>query len=77
MISIYFDLFGCVLYGSLCSLNHKGFVSKNVISICHSQVTWTRRLEHENSLQVLSIGDFTHISDSRFLIAKKPMDNVS
>jgi len=38
-------------------------------------VTWTRRLEHENSLQVLSIGDFTHISDSRFLIAKKPMDN--
>eukprot|EP00090_Calanus_glacialis_P009044 TRINITY_DN17375_c0_g1_i1.p1 TRINITY_DN17375_c0_g1~~TRINITY_DN17375_c0_g1_i1.p1 ORF type:complete len:318 (+),score=41.09 TRINITY_DN17375_c0_g1_i1:58-1011(+) len=38
-------------------------------------VTWTRRLEHEHSLQVLSIGDFTHISDSRFLIAKKPLDN--
>jgi len=38
-------------------------------------VTWTRQLEHENSLQVLSIGDFIHISDSRFLIAKKPLDN--
>ena len=31
----------------------------------------------EKSLQVLSIGDFTHINDQRFLIAKKPQDNVS
>lgn len=38
-------------------------------------VTWTRQLEHEKSLQVLSIGDQTHISDPRFLIAKKPLDN--
>ena len=26
---------------------------------------------------MLSIGDQTHISDPRFLIAKKPLDNVS
>ena len=41
------------------------------------QVTWSRGLLSEKSLQVLSIGDFTHINDKRFLIAKKPQDNVS
>ena len=41
------------------------------------QVTWSRRLLSEKSLQVLSIADFTHINDQRFLIAKKPLDNVS
>lgn len=38
-------------------------------------VTWSRRLLSEKSLQVLSIADFTHINDQRFLIAKKPQDN--
>ena len=41
------------------------------------QVTWSRGLLSEKSIQVLSIGDFTHINDQRFLIAKKPQDNVS
>ena len=41
------------------------------------QVTWSRRPSAENSLQILSIGDLVHINDPRFLIAKKPQDNVS
>ena len=42
------------------------------------QVTWSRRgPAAENSLQILSIGDVVHINDPRFLIAKKPQDNVN
>ena len=40
-------------------------------------MTWSRRPSAENSLQILSIGDLVHINDPRFLIAKKPQDNVS
>ena len=42
------------------------------------QVTWTRRLDTgERNLQLLSVGDNTYISDNRFIISNKKVDNVS
>ena len=41
------------------------------------QVTWTRRLSGDSGLQLLSVGDFTHVSDPRFVVSKIPNDNVS
>ena len=42
------------------------------------QVTWTRRLDTgERNLQLLSVGDNTYISDPRFIISNKKVDNVS
>jgi len=38
-------------------------------------VTWSRRLKQEPGIQVLSIGDYTHINDQRFLVVKKPSDD--
>jgi len=38
-------------------------------------VTWSRRLRQEPGIQVLSIGDYTHINDQRFLVVKKPSDD--
>ena len=41
------------------------------------QVTWTRRLSGDSGLQLLSVGDYTHVSDPRFVVSKIPNDNVS
>ena len=45
------------------------------------QVTWTRRTRRldtgERNLQLLSVGDNTYISDNRFIISNKKVDNVS
>ena len=45
------------------------------------QVTWTRRTKRpdtgERNLQLLSVGDNTYISDNRFIISNKKVDNVS
>ena len=42
------------------------------------QVTWTRRLGgHTGGIQLLSVGDFTHVQDNRFRVEKKPHDSVS
>ena len=42
------------------------------------QVTWTRRLGGETGgIQLLSVGDYTHVQDNRFRVEKKPHDAVS
>jgi len=40
-----------------------------------AMVTWTRRLSGDSGLQLLSVGDFTHVSDPRFVVSKIPNDN--
>jgi len=40
-----------------------------------AMVTWTRHVSGETSLQLLSVGEYTHVSDSRFKLIKDPNDN--
>jgi len=40
-----------------------------------AMVTWTRRLSGDSGLQLLSVGDYTHVSDPRFVVSKIPNDN--
>ena len=72
MLSPFCFLFGGLWPNCTASPTHTVYESYTL------QVTWTRRLGGDTGgIQLLSVGDYTHVQDNRFRVEKKPHDAVS